>query len=239
MRKVVLFFLVLPILIFSNILGFWLDPVNVNYGFSINQKIDFWKVKALLQYDMPVFWKQGVPILNADDLQIYFELNSNTYLVEYGYFHRKVPFYPNVNPYKKGLNVVWGYTGFYKDYNYFNSEYFDMIFNEEIIGASIKYKDWRFFYEQYLDNIFGVEYNGVALYYDKYGLEFALNFKYENVGFYFSPVSRKIGFVLKDEYNFFFLNEEEVNFNMKWGEIYVTGGFQKEKRRFSIKFIIW
>ncbi|RDI91385.1 hypothetical protein Ob7_05581 [Thermosipho africanus Ob7] len=239
MKKIVIFFFLFPLTIFSNILGFWVDPFNALYGFSISQNIEFWNIKALLRYDLPVNWEQGFPLLRPEQLDINFELYSETYSVEYGYFHKKIPFYVSVNPYEKNLNIVWGFTGFYGNYSYFNSDIFDFIFNEDMYGFALKYNDYRFFFENSTENILGLEYNGIVVYFDRFGLEFALNINNENMGFYFVPVNGNFGFVLKDNENFLFLNDDEVNFNWKWGEIYVVGGFQKEKRQFSIEFSIW
>ncbi|ANQ53912.1 hypothetical protein XJ44_05655 [Thermosipho affectus] len=240
MKKIVFLFLFLQILSFAQILDFWVDPFFDTYGFSITQDIEFWKVKALLRYDINVNWEQGFPVFEANVPEIFFDLNAKIYSVEYGFFHRKVPFSVFVNPYEMGLNVRYGFTGFYNDYCYFSGNFLDVSFKEGLINVGLKYKDFRIFYEKFLEkNIFGIQIDDLIFFYDEYGLEAALYFQDEYFGLYFNPVNNLLGMAIFSKNNYLFITQEEMYMNVKWGEINVFGRFQKEKRKFAFGFKIW
>ncbi|ABR30847.1 hypothetical protein SU69_05050 [Thermosipho melanesiensis] len=240
MKKVVLFFSLFPILCFTHIITYWVDPINFSYGFYIDQNIEFWKIKALLHYDLKVNWEQGFPVVLPKEPDIFFYLFSEYYSVEYGYFHRDIPFSVSVNPYEIGLNVRYGFAGFYNDLNYFSGNVVDLMFKENFINIGVKYKFLKIFFEKSFEqHIFGIQLKNVICFYEDYGVKIALYFQGDSFGFYFNPMYEKIGFVLLDGENYLFVNQDEIFSSVKWGDLDVFGRFQKEEKRFSIGFKVW
>ncbi|QTA38714.1 hypothetical protein JYK00_04180 [Thermosipho ferrireducens] len=241
MRRIFLFLtLLIVILSFSNTFLFWVSPFGQNYGFSIRQNVSFWKVDALLLYEIEVEWRQGIILLYPENPELYFSLDSDLYMVQYGYFHKNIPFSTFVNPYEKGLNLQWGFTGFYNEFQYFSSPYFSLLLGNDFFNVSMKYNKMFFFYEENSTaTVYGAGYDSIIFYFDEYGFEVAFHVETETIGLYLVPSRGVFGFVVNSGENYLFLTNEFFETVLKWGELYVFGRVQKKKAIFKLGFSIW
>jgi len=240
MKKIVLLVLLVASISFSGFINYWVDPFFENHGFSLYQNVSFWKINALLRYDLNVSWKQGFAFVFPRYPEITFDLVSENYLIQYGYFHEGVPFSTYVNPVDKGLNLKWGFVGFYNEYQYFSSEIIDMIISENFCNFSLKMDNYGLFFEKSEDEIsFGTWLNGIVLYKKNNDIKMGLNLNLENTILYFLPFDNKLGFVIRNEQNYLFLTNKEATFSLKWGELIFFGKLEDENKIFRIEFPIW
>lgn len=240
MKKVVLLVLLVASLSFSSFLNYWVDPFFGSYGFSIRQDVNFWKINALLRYDLSVSWKQGFAFVFPNYPYIAFELQSEQYLAQFGYSHKNIPFSIHVNPVSYGLNIKWGFVGFYNDYQYFSSEIFDMIVSSNFYNLSLKWKNNKIFLEKFAEEFaFGAVLKGFILYKKNESINIGLNINSDNYIIYFLPFEQKMGFVLENDNNYLYLTENMAVFSMKWNDIFFSGEFQSEKKTFRIEFPIF
>ncbi|MBO8161664.1 MAG: hypothetical protein H0Z24_08515 [Thermosipho sp. (in: Bacteria)] len=240
MKKVIVLFVLFSTLVFSSILNYWIDPVYGKYGFSIDQNVNFWKIDALLRYDITVSWKQGFPFITSATPIIVFELDSDLYSVQYGNFHKDIPISTFVNPYSEGLNIKWGYVGFYENYQYFTSEKFEMIMSYDFFNFTVKMDDFNVFFEKMGEStVYGVLINGLVVYKFEKNISLGLSLENQKYGLYLMPLNGKIGFVLRDENNYFYLSEDGVLVSIKYGELNIFGQFKKDSKSIKFEIPIW
>lgn len=239
MKKIIFLLLLVTSISFSNFLNFFVDPFFQNYGFSLYQNVNFWKINALLRYDLNVSWKQGFAFVFPDYPEITFDLNSKPYLVQYGYFHQDIPFSTYVNPVNRSLNLKWGFVGFYNQYQYFSSKLIDMIISDNFYNFSLKFGNYGLFFEKSDgESSFGVFSNGIVLYKKKDNIKMGLNLNFDNTVLYFLPFDNKIGLAIRNKENYLFLTDSEVSFSFKWGNLIFYGKLENENKIFRVEFPI-
>ncbi|SHH49639.1 hypothetical protein [Thermosipho atlanticus] len=241
MKKVIflLTLILFSISVFANFVNFWVDPFFQSYGFSISQSMSFWKINALLRYSLETSWKQGFAFVIPKTPEIQFELFSERYAVEYGSFHKDIPFSTFVNPYSEGLNLKWGFIGFYGNYQYFFSNNIDFMISKNFVNLGLKFGQYNFFIgKNSSETALGIDINGFVIYL-KDSIKMGLNLKYKDSALFLLPFDKKLGFVLRNKDNYLFLTDKEVTVFVNWGQLGIYGKFQKDFKSFRIEFPVW